>query len=66
MSIRFRDKKTGEEYILEPFEDGYRLELSFASLEDWKRFYPIARGARLQKLSTGKPSLKSLGDLEEI
>ena len=66
MSIRFRDRKTGEEYLLVPFEDGYRLELSFASVEDWKRFLPIARGARLKKLSTNKPSLKSLEDLEEI
>ncbi len=66
MSLRFRDRKTGEEYELEPFEDGYRLELSFSSLEDWKRFRPIARGARLKKLSSGKPSLKSLEDLDEI
>jgi hypothetical protein len=66
VTLRFRDRKTGEEYVLEPFEDGYRLELSFASIEDWKRFYPIARGARLKKLSTDKPSLKSLADPEEI
>ena len=66
MTVRFRDRVTGEEYLLEPFEDGYRLELSFSSIEDWKRFYPIARGARLKKISTNKPSLKSLEDLEEI
>ena len=66
MTLRFRDRVTGEEYLLEPFEDGYRLELSFASVEDWKRFYPVARGAWLKKLSANKPSLKSLEDLEEI
>ncbi|MFY0597341.1 MAG: hypothetical protein JXQ85_13000 [Cognatishimia sp.] len=66
MTVRFRDRKTGEEYSLEPFEDGYRMEIAFHSLDDWERFYPVARGARLRKLSSDKPSLKSFDDLERI
>jgi hypothetical protein len=66
VSLRYKDRASGDLYVPSEYDGKYRVMLEVDSIEDFRMFAKIAHSARLTKVGKSEKNMQSFENLEEI